>query len=301
MQLSPDFLLGVGVGILGAALYGISVVIYKSQSEQITALSISALKMWIALPIMSLLIVLSIGASPLSLSYDTICLLSLSVILGGVIGDTIYLISQERIGVSYAFPISTSYPILTYFFTVFFLSEPPLLVRFFGVIIAVIGVILISREQQNEPNITGDISKADLLGIFLAIMTSILYAAGSTILQIGVQDIDPITGNFVRVLVGSFAFVPLVSVAIQGGMSLPTKHAMKIVGIAGFFGMGIGSLLYVASVKYAGATVMSVISSTAPLFAVPISVFYLKERLTKKAVLGITLTLVGIILVVLGY
>ena len=301
MQLSPEFLLGVGIGIVGAALYGVSVVVYKSQSEQITALSISALKMWIALPIMSLLIFLSIGASPLSLSYDTIFLLSLSVILGAVIGDTIYLISQERIGVSYAFPISMSYPILTYFFTVFFLSEPPLPVRFLGFIFAVFGVILISREQQNEPNAAGDIDKADFLGIFLAIMTSILYAAGTTILQVGVQDIDPVTGNFVRVLVGSFAFVPLISVAIHQGMSLPTKRAMKIVGIAGFFGMGIGSLLYVAAVKYAGAAVMSVISSTAPLFAVPISVFYLKERLTKKAVMGITLTLVGIILVVLGF
>jgi drug/metabolite transporter (DMT)-like permease len=301
MQLSPEFLLGVGIGILGAALYGISVVVYKSQSQKITALSVSALKMWIALPLMALLIVLSFGASPFSLTSDTILLLSISIILGAVIGDTIYLISQERIGVSYAFPIAMSFPILTYFFTIFFLNETPSIVRFLGVILAVIGVILISREQQREPDAAGKIDKADFLGIFLAIMTSLLYAAGTTILQVGVEDIDPVTGNFVRVLVGSFAFVPMISIAVHQGMPVPAKRTMKIVGIAGFFGMGIGSLLYVSAVKYAGAAVMSVISSTAPLFAVPISVFYLKERLTRIAGLGIVLTLSGIILVVLGF
>ncbi len=301
MQITPDFLLGIGSGLIGAAFYGVSVVVYKSQSEEIRPLAISSIKMWIALPLMALLILLSLGANPFGLTLTTIFLLSSSIILGAVIGDTIYLISQERIGVSYAFPIAMSFPILTYFFTVFLLNEPLSIIRLAGAFIAVFGVILISREQQNEQDDKGVLRKLDIFGIFLAIMTSVLYASGTTILQVGVQDIDPVTGNFVRVLFGSIAFVPIVGLARYQGMPLPSRHATKVIGVAAFFGMGIGSLLYVSAVKLAGAAVMSVISSTAPLFAVPISIFSLKERLTSIAGVGILLTLCGIVLVVLGF
>ncbi len=83
-------------------------------------------------------------------------------------------------------------------------------------------------------------------------------------------------------------------------MSLPTRRATKLVIIAGFFGMALGSLLYVTAVSYLGAAIMSVVASTAPLFAVPVSVFYLKEKLTRLAVVGIALTLLGVFMVILG-
>ncbi len=75
---------------------------------------------------------------------------------------------------------------------------------------------------------------------------------------------------------------------------------MRIIAIAGFIGMGLGSMFYVAAVKYAGAAVSSVIFASAPLFAVPISVVFLKERLTAIACFGIAMTIIGVILVVLG-
>ena len=83
-------------------------------------------------------------------------------------------------------------------------------------------------------------------------------------------------------------------------MPTPTRRATKLVAIAGLFGMAIGSIFYVAGVKYAGAAIASVLAFTAPLWAVPVSVFYLKERLTKLAVVGVIATIIGAILVVIG-
>jgi drug/metabolite transporter (DMT)-like permease len=306
MQISPELISGSLIGLLGAALYGLSVVVYRSQADEIHPIAVSSIKMVVALPFMAFMVLLVPGINSIFLPIAPIAILGISVIFGAVIGDTVYLWSQHRIGVSYAFPIAMSFPIMTYFLTVIFLGEPPVLSRLAGVIIAVIGVILISNEQnsdQEQQETGGSIitkKRLDLWGIAGALITAVLYSTGTILLQVGIEGVDVVGGSFIRVAVGSVAFVPVVAVARAKGMNWPTRKATKLVIIAGFFGMAIGSLLYVAAVAMVGATIMSVISSTAPLFAIPVSVLILKERITSVALIGVALTLIGIVLVVMG-
>jgi len=307
MQASPELIVGSLVGLLGAALYGLSVVVYRSQSDEIRPVAISSIKMWVALPFTALMVLILPGIDSIFMPLATVAILGISVTLGAVIGDTIYLWSQERIGVSYAFPIAMSFPIITYFLTVIFLNEPPVLSRLAGAIVAVIGVIMISNEQnRNQKSEEGEIGeksprRLDLWGIAGALITAVLYAVGTTLLQVGIEGVDVIGGSFVRIVFGSFAFVPMFAVAKQQGMSWPTRKATIRVVIAGFFGMALGSILYVGAVSMVGAAIMSVIASTAPLFAIPVSVFILKEKVTPLALVGVALTLTGIILVVIGF
>ncbi|MHA1902622.1 MAG: DMT family transporter [Candidatus Thorarchaeota archaeon] len=298
MQITPELLIGAAAALAGSALYALSVVVYRSQKGKIHALAISSIKMWIALPVMGFLVLLPISAPLLSIPIESAFILAISILFGAVAGDTLYLMSQERIGVSNAFPIAMSFPILTYVLAIIFLAEPLIITRFIGAIIAVSGLVLISREQNNNEE---EKEKGfDSIGVLLAVSTAILYATGTVILQVGVTDVDPISGNFIRVLSGSVAFLPIFFFANNRGMQKPSKHAVKLVLIAGFFGMGIGSLLYVSAVKYAGAAITSVLASTAPLWAVPVSIFFLKERITRLAGAGVFVTVAGVILVILG-
>jgi drug/metabolite transporter (DMT)-like permease len=58
----------------------------------------------------------------------------------------------------------------------------------------------------------------------------------------------------------------------------------------------VSSVMFVAGVKHAGVAVASVLSSTAPMFAIPLAVIFLDERLALHALFGIALTLTGIII-----
>jgi drug/metabolite transporter (DMT)-like permease len=224
--------------------------------------------------------------------------LTLSVIINAVIADSIYLVSQERIGIAYAFPISGLVPIYTYFIAIIFLGENLLFGRLIGTVIAVAGVIILSREQ-NRINVNQETGKIDKLGIALAFLTSILYAIGTIILQIGVTDVEPVEGNFIRVFYGSIAFIPIFLFSKQHKKK-PSCKALRNIIIAGFFGMGIGSLMYVTSVKLLGAAISSVVNSTSPLFAVVFSTIFLKERVSKAAGLSIIMIVLGVVLVVIG-
>ncbi|UCH05462.1 MAG: DMT family transporter [Candidatus Thorarchaeota archaeon] len=300
MQVTPELVLGTAAGFVASAMWAISVVVYRSQSKEIRPLAISSVKMWVALAFMSIVVILPFRTSPFFVPIESMFYLALSISLGAVIGDTIYLTSQERIGVSYAFPIAMSFPILTYFLAIIFLGDVLVPSRLFGTVVTVGGLILISREQ-NKADEDGLSANLDPLGIALAFMTMVMFATGTVLLEIGVTGVDPVDANFVRVLFGSAEFVPLFLLARHQGMPMPTQRAAKIVAFAGLFGMAIGSLLYVWMVKLIEAAMGSVIGSTSPLFAVPISVLYLKERLTALAAVGVLATVVGVMLVVVAF
>lgn len=299
MQVTPDLILGSLIGLLGAAMYGLSVVVYRSQADDIHPLAVSSIKMWVALPFMIIMTLLIPGMDAAFLPMTTILLLAISVLTGAVVGDTVYLWSQERIGVSYAFPIAMSFPIITFFLTVFFLGESLILSRLAGAIIAVFGIILISNEQNKQEE-SDTPSRLDIIGILGAIITALLYAVGTTVLQVGIEGVDPIAGNLIRIIVGSIAFIPMVAVARFGGMKVPPQKATVRVVVAAFFGMAVGSLFYVTAVAMVGAAIMSVIASSAPIFAIPVSVFFLKERVTSRAGVGILATIIGVVLVIVG-
>jgi len=299
MQVTPEMMIGLATGLLASAIYAVSVVVYRSQGDSIRPLAISSIKMWVALAFMTALVVLPIRSEPFYIPQEALAYLVVSVILGAVLGDYFYLTAQERIGVSYAFPIAMSFPIFTYILAIAVGLEETLLSRSAGILLAVIGVILISKEQGQDEDHSVK-RNFDKVGVGLALLVAILYATGTILLQIGVEDVSPIDGNFVRVAFGSVAFIPLFLVAKHRGMQIPPRRTTKIIAVVGLFGMGLGSLLYVSTVKLVGAAVTSVIGSLSPLFALPISMIFLKERVTRVAMVGVAVTIAGVILVVLG-
>jgi len=292
-------MIGIATGLLASAIYAVSMVVYRSQSDSIRPLAISSIKMWVALAFMTALVVLPIRSEPFYIPQEALAYLVVSVIFGAVLGDYFYLTAQERIGVSYAFPIAMSFPIFTYLLAIAVGLEEPLLSRSAGILLAVIGVILISKEQGHDEDHSVK-RKLDKVGVGLALLVAIFFAIGAILLQVGVEDVSPIDGNFVRVAFGSIAFIPMFLIAKHRGMPTPPQRTVKIISVAGLFGMGLGSLLYVSTIKSVGAAVTSVISSLSPLFALPISMIFLKERITRVGMIGVVATIVGVILVVLG-
>ncbi|MFX1270923.1 MAG: EamA family transporter, partial [Promethearchaeota archaeon] len=103
MQLTPDAIFGTAIGFLAASMWAVSVVVYRSQSDEIRPLAIGSVKMWVALGFMTLLVIIPWRPNAFSVPFESIIYLALSATLGAVIGDTILFISQERIGVSYSF------------------------------------------------------------------------------------------------------------------------------------------------------------------------------------------------------
>lgn len=288
---------GIGLGLVSSALFALQNVVIKLRSEEINPIAANALKLWISLPLMfGLLFVQSLYA-PIVLPMSALLPLGISVFFGAACGDAVYLVSQDRIGVSMAFPITNTYPIFTYFIAFILLGERLLFSRMVGVILAVMGIYLVSRDLYNEQSTNKP--TLNLPGMSLALAASLMYAIATVMMQIGVAQTDVLTANTFRLSIGSVLVIPAFAYWHRDSEAFPVRSAVYKVAVAGLFGLAISSLFYVASVKYVGATIASVLGSTAPLFALPFSVYYLKEAVTWRGLLGTAVSIIGVWLAVI--
>ena len=293
-----DLIVGTIIGLLSSASFALQNVIIGGQKDNVSALIANSIKMWIALPFMVVLVIVPWRIHEFLLPNSVLLPLVISILLGGAFGDGIYLSSQERIGVSRAFPIANTYPIITYLAALFMLGDVLRLTTIAGIVLAVLGVILVAREMEVDESEDTQQSR-DWRGLVLALISSIMLAFATIFMDIGVAEIDPFDANLFRMAIGSIAMVPIFSVSYRQRKKPLTGRTVKIVAVAGFFGMGLASLLYIASIKLVGATIGAVLGSTSPLFALPFSVFYLREKITWKGVLGTIATIAGIWLVLI--
>ncbi|MFW9966434.1 MAG: DMT family transporter [Candidatus Thorarchaeota archaeon] len=293
------------IGLLSALgatlLFGITNVIYKKLDKNISALDITFTRIWVSLLPAYFFAVLSAGTFEFEVPLESMFPLAVSMILGIVVGDTVYFLSQERIGVARAFPIAMSYPLGVYLLAALFLDEPVIIQRVIGAVLVVVGVGAIARTEKSIE--TFDSILADhrrrRIGFFLAILTVFLWAMSDVTFQFGLTSVGAAEANFFRMLVASLVLVPIFFVKHRGGKSLPTIRITLLALLIGLFSMSLSLILYSYAVKFVGATITSVITASAPIFTAPISAVYLKEELGAKVIGGTVLTIIGVLLVVI--
>ncbi len=292
---------GEFAAITGAFLFGLANVIYRSQREDIDALEITSLKTWESVPFLIFLILIFGIYDDLFVSLEIFTFLTVSVILGVVLGDLIYIKSQELIGVSKAFPIAMTFPFLTFVLEILFLNEDIDLIKGFAISVIIFGVILIGKSTTSSKNPSiSNLEKENQMGILLAIFAAVFWAIGALTLKIGVEDIDPIAASLIRVAVASVILLPMVGVnSYRKDWKQPAPKTLALILIAGFFGMTLGALLYTIAIKYSGASTSAAIAATAPIITVPLSAFFLKEHIDNIVVIGTMFTVLGVIILIL--
>lgn len=302
MQIASDsYILGILFALAATIFFGVTNVVYKRMSDDISVMDITFSRIWVSLPLSYLFAVMSAGSYQIVIPTEAMFPLAVSMILGIVLGDTMYFLSQERIGVTRAFPISMSYPLLVYLLTAYFLGEPVIIQRILGAIIVVVGVGLVARASQKEsPNSLARWSDSDRnIGLILAFLTLISWALSDAIFQFGLINVGAAEANFFRMIFASIVLVPFFLVSVRKGRPLPNRRVLVFASLAGLVGIGLSLIAYSYAVKFLGATITAVIIASAPIFTVPLSAIFLHEDVNRRVTIGTLMTILGIILVTL--
>ena len=219
-----------------------------------------------------------------------------SMAVGGGLGDSLYILSMARIGISRAYPIAGTYPAFTLLMAVLFLHEAitPAIVA--GMVLVVVGVMFISRPTTVEDRTVSEGVRR--MGTALAILAAACWAVASIMLSPAVQGVDPILVSSIRLPALALIFWGLVgvrgsAVTLRG---LSRNEWLNMV-FGGLVGWGLGSLLFVAAIAQLGATRTSILTSTSPLFAIPMTVMFMNEKPSRSVLFGTVVTVAGVALV----
>jgi drug/metabolite transporter (DMT)-like permease len=300
MQVLDPYVFGVLSALAGMFLFGITNVAYLRLSKDINIMDIMFTRFWVSLPLAYVFAVGSLGTVNIIIPTDAMVPLGVSMVTGLVVGDAMYFISQERIGISRAFPIAMSYPLIVYMITATFLGEPVIFQRVVGAVLTVAGVIVIARvgPTQNQYKNERWNEQDKRIGFVLALLSALAWASSDAIFQFGMISVGAAESNYFRMLVVSIILVPIFFGSLRGERKFPTKRITGLALVTGFIGVGVSMIAYSYAIKFAGATVTSVIGAAAPIFTAPLSAIYLGEDVNRKIVLGTLLTILGVFLVV---
>jgi uncharacterized membrane protein len=220
-------------------------------------------------------------------------LLAGSIVVAIAIGDVMFFESARFLGLARAMTVSMVYPLMSAGFAAVFLGEPLSARVGAGSVVTLIGLALIVRARPGER------VREERLGVGLAaaFIAAVAWAASLLVLKPAMGTLDPVTAQSVR--------LPLAAIVLFAtpwgwnarrqvlGADRPTLWR---VGLLGIITAG-SSVLFVTSVKWADVAVAAVLSSTAPLFALPLGLIFLGERVTRSALAGTALAVTGVALI----
>jgi DME family drug/metabolite transporter len=136
-------------------------------------------------------------------------------------------------------------------------------------------------------------------GVAMALGASLCWASSAIIMRPASELVDPLIANAVRLPIACLVLIGL-SLGNQRRRPSPVAvsgRSVAVLAVAGCFS-AVSGACWLFGLRYAGAAKAATLSSTAPVFAAPLAVLFLGERLSLQTGLGILLTVVGVALVV---
>ena len=278
-----------------AFLWAGTSVAFSGAAVRIGSLQLNINRLFLATLFLLITILLS-GAS-LSLTTSQYIYLSISGIIGLVIGDSFLFRAYQFIGPRHAMLLMSLSPAMTAIIAYFVLGEVVSILGILGMLITIGGIALVVSEKNEVPTSK---YKIDKTGIFLGVMGALGQAAGLIFAKyaFNIGEINGFVATFIRIFSSILVFFPLVLLAGKYKnpvkLYMADKKALKLTVMGSIMGPFLGitcSLIAVANTKVGiAATLMS----TVPIIMLPVAVFIQKEKLTWRGILGAILAVGGV-------
>jgi drug/metabolite transporter (DMT)-like permease len=276
---------------LGAALaWSITSLLARTLMPHYGSVTINAIRSGIAgILLVSCVVVIDGPAALVTMSATTFAVLVVSIVVAIGVGDTVFFESSRAIGLGRAMTIATTYPIGAAVLAAALYGERITTTIATGTLLTLSGVALIVgvRTEARPERLW--------FGVWTAVVASVAWAVSTVMMKTPLHEIDPLTAQAVRLPLAS-ALLWLTPWARGAGAALREagRGPLLRIGVLGVI-TAASSVLFVASHKYAGVAIGSVLSATAPLFALPLGVMFLGERVSAWTVLGALVAVAGIV------
>jgi drug/metabolite transporter (DMT)-like permease len=283
-------------------MWALTSVLLTSQTGRLPPLAMSAIRSITASLVLVGLLLMTDGLVQFEeMTFFTGFSMVASGILGQALGDTLYIGALGFLGVTRTFPITNSaYPFLTFVMAILVLDEDLSWTLPIGGVLIVAGISWIVLEQRRA-DAEGSVQVEMMRGAALAVGAALAWAGATVWLRGGQGNLDALGAASLRIPAASLAV--LATLAVTGGRERPlrqfTARSVLIVAVAGLLGTGLGGIMFIYAVEEIGAARTAFLTTSAPLFALPMGVMFLSEKLTWRVLLGTAVTVVGIWLVLL--
>jgi drug/metabolite transporter (DMT)-like permease len=283
---------------MGAALaWALGTVLFRGIGDKASAEGMNLGKCLIGTAYVGLLMLalplFGVGGVYTPLDLRTWVLLGISGILGIALADTFFFKALMCLGPRQTVVVATLAPVFTVLLGVLVLRErlPPLV--WIGAPVTLFGVNVVLWDDVGAG---GAQASKFRTGVLYGIAFAACQALSMLTAKFGLDEVSALQGTFVRLLVGAVSLGALCAItrstrAWLAPFAEPRLFRQMLVAVAV---VAVGAFwLSMLAVKLAPVSLATVLLSTEPLFMLPITAFLLKEKVTRRAVVGALITVAG--------
>ncbi len=204
---------------------------------------------------------------------------------GIFLGDTVYFYSLKYTDVSITAPLSSTYAIMIAIIMFAFFNEEITVFEIIGGLVIVIGIWIIQERTTK---------RVQKIGVLLALLSALLYSIAIILMDIILPKTNVYSLVIFRII---FSMIFLLPISIPKGNFPKSLRVWVLLGIGGFFGIGIGIVFMLYSMYYLGVVTTGLFSSASPMITSFLGILLFKEKKGILKILGISLILVGLIII----
>lgn len=286
-------MIGVALAILSAAISALSVVLVRKVSNQSNTFNISLAISWVGMLVLWPLALILTDFS--SANIASILLFGLSGVLTPGFVRLLYYQGMKKLGAPVNSSLFSIYPTYTSLLAVLFLSEILAPGNWAGILMVFFGGILVEWSAK-EGNIGIKYSRKDLI---YPLIGGAALGVGSILRKYALTLFDaPVLGVSVAYTASLFPFLIMLVFSASTRKDLSLKRDMRLFWVAGI-GQAITWMLSFYALSFDAVYVITPLLSIEPVFVAIFAILYLRkiERVSKKMIISIILTVLGVVLV----
>ena len=289
---------GEFAALLVAFFWSITALSFEAASKKVGSLPVNIIRLVIGLVFLSVMNWMSRGLLlPIDASLHNWIWLSVSGLIGFVIGDFLLFKSFTVIGSWLAMLIMTLAPPMAALFGWFLLDERLSMLSLAGIVITLAGIIVaIFKPGSENGNVT---NSKPVAGLLFAFGGALSQALGIVFSKYGMQLYSPFAATQIRIIAGIIGVMVLITflrkwTSVQS--ALIDRKAMIPITIGSFFGPFLGVSFSLLAVQNTSTGIASTIMALVPIFIIPPSILLFKHKITVREVIGTVISLLGVAL-----
>ncbi len=288
-----DFSWGILGGRRSSQNWAVTTLIIRSLIGTFTPAGITAVRATVGGAILvGAAIAAGQGRDMLTAPLRVVLSLWISVVIAMGLGDTLFFRGMDYLGVTRALTLGLLNPLLTTLTGTVFYGETMTLPRLAGIGLVIGGLCLIVSGGGGEGTAA---ARTRRRGLALVCSAAAAGALSATIQKPALLQMPVLAATALRIPVaGLVLWLTPWTRGTLGALRSSSPRERRQLGTVCLLN-AIGSALFTMAIRYGGVAVGNVLASTSPLFALPLEVWLLKQRPSRRTVLGAVLAVTGIV------
>jgi len=286
-----NHLLGAVAALGAAAAWAVSAMLFQRIGTQLTPLITNLSKGLVALLAMSFLLLFADWRAP---DWPALLALACSGLVGIAFGDTLYFHTLNRLGPRLTLMVTTLVPVATAVAAVIVFREMPSIVAWLG-LFCVLGSVAYVLWEKHKSSVQA--AQHVMSGIVFAAVYVLAETAGMLLTKFGVQEFSALEANWWRQCAATLGLgIWLGALPAPRRLLAPLQEraVWRPLLAAGVIGAFIGTWCTVIALKYTYAAVAATLSSTSPLFILPMVAIFNREPISRRALLASLVAVCGV-------